>query len=381
LITDTGDRGVYVYDYSRPTLENCTVSRTGDIGIAVVQQSSAVLRRCRVSEAGGVGISIDADCGGQITGCTTDQTAAPGILVAPGSTAEVEVAVRPLARVEPVAMRAQDSARSDELLAELDGLVGLPAVKAEVHGIIDELQVNEWRRSGGLSVAPSTNHLIFAGSPGTGKTTVARIYGQLLASLGILPRGEFVEVARRDLVGQYLGHTAEKTAAAFESAMGGVLFIDEAYTLSRSFGSGGDFGQEAIDTLVKLMEDHRHEIAVIAAGYTGEMREFLDANPGLASRFNKTVVFEDYAPAELVSILATMAEAHEYSLSTDLYATIGAYFATMAKDRNFGNAREARKLFDSIRKAQAQRLRQLRRVPTAEELQLLSLDDLAAVVG
>ncbi|NUO61902.1 MAG: ATPase, partial [Hamadaea sp.] len=146
-------------------------------------------------------------------------------------------------------------------------------------------------------------------------------------------------------------------------------------------GSGGDFGQEAIDTLVKLMEDHRHEIAVIAAGYTGEMNDFLDANPGLASRFNKTIVFEDYEADELVAILNTMAEANEYTLDPQLLAAIGGYFSALQRDRNFGNAREARKLFDGMRKAQAQRLRQLRRVPTAEELQLLVFDDLAAVLA
>ncbi|MEV0271739.1 MAG: AAA family ATPase [Hamadaea sp.] len=383
VVSDAGYRGVYIYDYSRPTLENCGVSRTGDIGIAVAQQSNPIMRRCRITETGGVGISFAAGCGGQISGCVAEQTAAPGILLAPGSTVEVVEAGRPpAAKIEPVAAAGrQDVARSEDLLLQLDALVGLPGVKAEVHGIIDELQVNEWRRSGGLSVAQSTNHLIFAGSPGTGKTTVARIYGQLLAALGILPRGDFVEVSRRDLVGQYLGHTAEKTSAAFEKALGGVLFIDEAYTLSRTFGSGGDFGQEAIDTLVKLMEDHRHEIAVIAAGYTGEMNDFLDANPGLASRFNKTIVFEDYEADELVAILNTMAEANEYTLDPQLLAAIGGYFSALQRDRNFGNAREARKLFDGMRKAQAQRLRQLRRVPTAEELQLLVFDDLAAVLA
>src|SRR5262249_48653127 len=223
----------------------------------------------------------------------------------------------------------------DELLAELDAMVGLTGVKAEVHSLIDELQVNEWRRSAGLSVSSGSNNLIFTGAPGTGKTTVARIYGKLLDALAVLPHGGFREVSRRDLVGQYLGHTAEKTASVFEEAKGGVLFIDEAYTLSRSAGSN-DFGQESIDTLVKLMEDHRHEIAVIVAGYTREMAEFLDANPGLASRFSKSIEFANYAPEDLLVITKRMTAADDYRLTESTEPVLLEYFRQMQHDPNFG---------------------------------------------
>ncbi len=382
-IAGCGYRGVYVYDYARPTLDSCSIERVGDIGIAVAQQSAPKLRRCRVRDARGAGITIGAGCGGVIEDCHTEQTGTPGIQLRPGSTAEIVTSDRRPPRTvgasdEP--MMSADPQRVEALLDELDRLVGLPGVKAEVRAVIDEIQVNEWRRSGGLSVSPTSNHLVFAGAPGTGKTTVARIYGQLLAALGILAKGGFREVARRDLVGQYLGHTAEKTAAAFESALGGVIFIDEAYTLSRQFGSGGDFGQEAIDTLVKLMEDHRHEIVVIVAGYTGEMRTFMDANPGLASRFSKTIEFENYSSAELAQILASMAEGNEYLLGPQLREAVREHFERAQRDVSFGNGREARKLFEGMRKAQAQRLRQLKRMPSAQELQLLNVDDLRAAV-
>ncbi|GAA2629340.1 hypothetical protein GCM10010399_71420 [Dactylosporangium fulvum] len=381
-IADCGYRGIYIYDYSRPTVENCEVTRVGDIGIAVAQQSSPTLRGCRVGEARAVGISVAADCGGELIDCRTEHTASPGVFVAPGSRAEISTSDRrPRAQVgaaeRPVAA---DAAAVEGLLAELDGLIGLAGVKSEVRALIDEIQVNEWRRSGGLTVTPTSTHLVFAGSPGTGKTTVARIFGRLLAALGVLPAGTFKEVARQDLVGQYLGHTAEKTNAAFESALGGVLFIDEAYTLSRSFGSGGDFGQEAIDTLVKLMEDHRHEVAVIVAGYTDEMHHFLNANPGLASRFSKTIEFENYTAPELCRILGSMAEASEYTVEPRAIEESSAYFQQRMRDPNFGNGREARKLFEGVRKVQAQRLRQLNRMPSQDELQLITVDDLRGAV-
>ena len=204
---------------------------------------------------------------------------------------------------------------------------------------------------------------------------MARIYGGLLAALGVLPKGQFTEVARRDLVGQYIGHTAEKTASVFADALGGVLFIDEAYALSRG-GVGGDFGQEAIDTLVKLMEDHRHEIAVIVAGYTAEMDGFLDANPGLASRFGHTIAFENYAAAELSRIVLGMVAANEYDLdAAAVVPVLDEHFATARTAANFGNGRDARLVFERIRTSQAMRLRRCGAVPDLAALRRIELAD------
>ncbi|MCM3922458.1 AAA family ATPase, partial [Frankia sp. AiPs1] len=275
---------------------------------------------------------------------------------------------------------AEDDARVQELLAELDEMVGLAGVKAEVRGLIDELQINEWRRGAGLAVDHVGHHLIFAGAPGTGKTTVARLYGRLLAALGVLSTNTFKEVSRRDLVGQYLGHTAEKTAAAFEEATGGVLFIDEAYTLSRA-NSRADYGQESIDTLVKLMEDHRDSVAVIAAGYTAEMGDFLATNPGLASRFSRTIEFENYGLDELTVITTRIAARADYEFTADAEPLIRRYFAEIPRDASFGNAREARRFFEAIRKAQARRLRLLGTRPTIDALRGLTADDLATATG
>ena len=191
--------------------------------------------------------------------------------------------------------------------------------------------------------------------------------------------GPFKEVSRRDLVSHWIGHTVEKTTAVFAQTKGGVLFVDEAYTLSRSVGSGGDFGQEAIDTLVKLMEDHRHEAVVIVAGYSDEMNGFLDANPGLASRFSRTIEFPSYLPEELVLITRGIAAADNYVLNDAIARELLARFHGMERGKNFGNGREARKLFENMRKAQAQRLRQLGRRPSVEELCTLTINDIRAV--
>lgn len=382
-IARCGFRGIYVYQAGQPTIERCDISGTGDAGISVAHQSSPTITGSWVHDTGGVGIFFGRGCGGLVEGCRVENTAAPGIHVDDGASPTIRDGddASPQTRVGISAIEGatqQDIEKIDKLLAELDSMIGLSGVKAEVRALIDEIQVNEWRRGAGLAVGTVSHHLIFTGAPGTGKTTVARLYGQLLKALGVLPKGKFSEVARRDLVGQYIGHTAEKTTSVFEQALGGVLFIDEAYTLSRSGAASADFGQEAIDTLVKLMEDHRDQVAVIVAGYTVEMRDFLDANTGLASRFAKTLEFENYTPEELVLIASRIARNDDYRLGEGLDDALLEWFSQMDRDQNFGNAREARKLLEGMRKAQSGRLRALGRMPTRDDLRTLVLDDLLA---
>ncbi|RBM17253.1 ATPase [Prauserella sp. PE36] len=383
-VAGCGFRGVYMYQAGGSRIERCDISRAGDAGIAVADQSFPTIDECWVHDTQGPGITVGRGCGGVVRNCRVENTAEPGIHLAEDARTEITQDSDGPATPQVGAAKAtggrQDAEQVEKLLGELDGMIGLAGVKREVRALIDELQVNEWRRSEGLSVGAVSHHLVFAGAPGTGKTTVARIYGQLLKALGILPNGNFREVSRRDLVGQYIGHTAEKAASVFDEARGGVLFIDEAYTLSRSGGSGADFGQEAIDTLVKLMEDHRDEVAVIVAGYTGEMREFLDANPGLASRFAKNIEFENYSPEQLVRISARIAGGDDYRLTEDLDSALLEWFAHVERDDNFGNAREARKLLERMRKSQSTRLRALGRRPTRDDLLTLTLDDLLDAV-
>jgi Cdc6-like AAA superfamily ATPase len=369
-----GERGCYVYQFGRPTIVDCTFADVHDAGIAAVHESAPTIRRCRIERSRGPGISFGRGCGGSIEDCTFTELGAEPVAVAPDAHPD-------LGGPEAVPAATGPVSDTDRLLAELDGMIGLADVKQEVRAIIDEIQVNEWRRSSGLNVGQVSHHLIFAGPPGTGKTTVARIYSRLLAALKVLPTDTLVEVSRQDLVVGYLGQTATKTEEVFRSALGGVLFIDEAYTLARSFGSGRDFGQEAIDTLVKLMEDHRSEIVVIAAGYTREMDEFLAMNPGLASRFAKTVDFANYGPAELVAISDRIAADADYRFEPPAAAALARHFGTVDRTGNFGNGREARKLFDAMRKAQAGRLRQLGRVPSRDDLRTFTVDDLQAATG
>lgn len=371
-VRSCGERGCYVYQFGRPTLTDCRFADVGEAGIAVAHESAPTIRRCRVERSRGPGIAFGRGCGGSVADCTFSELGGEPIAVAAGAHPD-------LGGVAPAVAGPVDT--TEQLLAELAGMIGLAGVKAEVRGLIDEIQVNEWRRGCGLSTGQVGHHLVFAGAPGTGKTTVARLYGRLLSGLHVLPTDTLVEVGRQDLVAGYLGQTAAKTEEVFRSALGGVLFIDEAYALARSFGAGRDFGQEAIDTLVKLMEDHRGEIAVIVAGYTREMAEFLAMNPGLASRFARTVEFASYTPAELVAISGWIAQDADYQLEPAVEAGLLRHYESVDRDGSFGNGRDARRLFDRMRQAQAGRLRRLGRKPTRTDLRTLTIEDLRAAVG
>jgi SpoVK/Ycf46/Vps4 family AAA+-type ATPase len=260
-----------------------------------------------------------------------------------------------------------DAADSD-VLTKLRGMVGLGAVKREVGGIVDLLTTYRQRAAVGLPTPRVSHHLVFSGPPGTGKTTVARLYADLLRSFGILPRGQLVEVARADLVGRYIGHTAQLTTEAFEKALGGVLFIDEAYSLTPE-NSPQDFGREAVDTLLKLMEDHRQEVVVIVAGYPDEMGRFLDSNPGLASRFSRRVEFENYSTEELLAIIKEQTSTAGYECSPETVEALRIHLDGLPRSRSFGNARLARQLVETMMTRQAGRLGSV----AAPDLQALTL--------
>jgi Holliday junction resolvasome RuvABC ATP-dependent DNA helicase subunit len=256
-------------------------------------------------------------------------------------------------------------------LAELEALVGLSSVKQEVTSLINLNKMAQRRHEMGLPMPPMARHLVFAGPPGTGKTTVARLYGAVLAELGVLAQGHLVEVSRADLVAQIIGGTAIKTTEVVTKALGGVLFIDEAYTLTnQSRGTGPDFGREAVETLMKLMEDHRDQLVVIAAGYSEHMEQFLSSNPGMASRFSRTIEFPNYSVEELVTIVLGMCGAHAYELTDGATEALTRYFEDVPKGPTFGNGRVARKVFEAMVNNQASRLAS---DPTADNMDLRRL--------
>lgn len=273
----------------------------------------------------------------------------------------------------------EDEAESSlgALLHDLDEMIGLAPVKDQIRTQINLVKQVRRRQEAGLAAPPMSRHLLFSGPPGTGKTTIARLYGQILAALGALPRGHLHEVGRADLVGRYVGHTAVQTREHFAKARGGILFIDEAYTLARKAGTGHDFGQEAIDELVKQMEEHRADTAVIAAGYPEEMKQFVAANPGLASRFDRTIEFPSYSPDELVEIIDLFAWQNDFDFDDEVADRLERHFASPVLGEHAGNARYARNLFERMLAQQANRLAAVAE-PTVDDLRLLTVEDFEA---
>jgi hypothetical protein len=420
-VRDCALSGISAETSGRVVLSGCAVQRPERAGIVVGAGASARIERCRVEQAGGSGVVVWTGASARATGVVVAGAGKNGVFFAEDAHGEFEdceifgtafPAVHVGERADPVlrALRIHDvdqdmdiaeSARPvlrdtevagvavstlpaehdpdaepttlEELIAELNGLIGLDSVKRDVGAMINVMRLARRRIEIGLPPPPTNRHLVFAGNPGTGKTTVARLYGRILHALGMIEHGHLVEADRNMLVGEYVGHTAPKTTAIFRKALGGVLFIDEAYSLV-PLGGGNDFGQEAVATLVKLMEDHRDEVVVIVAGYPVDMHRFIDSNPGLASRFTRTLVFDDYSAEQLAGIVQTQVDEHRYELGPGALPAIVQYFTSLRREAGFGNGRSARQLFQALTERHAQRTAELAEPTTKDLVELLPGD-------
>ena len=301
---------------------------------------------------------------GAIGDARPQQRAAAGATAADAAT-QAEEAAEPQEPPRPL----------EDLLAELEELIGLDAVKAEVKLVANLLQVRKLRSERGLEVPDASHHLVFTGNPGTGKTTVARLLAQIYRTLGLVEKGHLIETDRSQLVAGFVGQTAIRVREVFDKADGGVLLVDEAYSLVR--GSEQDFGREAIDTIVKLVEDRRDSTVVIVAGYPDEMALFVNANPGLRSRFPKTIHFPDYTTDELLGIFDILARKAQYRADDSARDALSAHLDAVPRDRAFGNGRLVRNLFEHAIAQQAGRIVEIEN-PTDEQLQTLVADDIPA---
>ncbi|MEV4924520.1 right-handed parallel beta-helix repeat-containing protein [Streptomyces roseoverticillatus] len=375
LIVDSGGGGVF---------EDCEIVAPGFPAVHLAGSAAPVLRRVRVQDAA-EDLSAEPDAEPVVEECVSVRVGSaqwPQLAGAAGRKTPLAAGAAHGAAVTAGADgdREEPEESLDDLLGELETLIGLARVKQDVASLVKLMRMVHRREAAGLAAPPLSRHLVFAGNPGTGKTTVARLYGRILAAVGLLERGHLVEADRSSLVGEYVGHTGPKTQRVFQEAMGGVLFIDEAYSLAPAAGGGNDFAQEAVATLVKLMEDHRDAVVVIVAGYPDEMEHFIDSNPGLASRFNRTLLFEDYDDAELVRIVEQHAASHQYELTEDARDALGAHFSGVPRDHRFGNGRSARQAFQAMTERQAYRVAEIE-APSEADLVTLTRQDVPEAAG
>jgi nitrous oxidase accessory protein NosD len=386
LVEASTKNGVYVAEGGGGTFTSCEIAASGFPALHVARDAAPAFRRCRVRDCA-EDLSVDDGARPVFDGCSSHDVkrstipdAGPPPLgggPAPTVPAERDPSAPPSALASAGAGELAEEPPEEtleDLLAELNSLVGLAEVKRNVAALVKLMQTVRRREDAGLPAPPLSRHLVFAGNPGTGKTTVARLYGRLLKALGLLRRGHLIEVDRSTLVGEYVGHTGPRTAAAFNLALGGVLFIDEAYSLA-PFHAGNDFGAEAVATLVKLMEDNRDDVVVIAAGYPAEMGRFIASNPGLESRFTRTLRFVDYNAEELVSIVEFHAREHRYELTPEARTRLTAYFGAMPRGEGFGNGRSARQVFQEMTERQAERVAELDGA-RPEDLMALEAEDI-----
>jgi stage V sporulation protein K len=353
-----GVAGVGLDGGSCAELDGCELTGMRGAGVAVAGSSSARIERCTIGRSL-VGVAADATARATVQGCDLTGNREGSWRTEEGAQIEATGNKEDEGKAVPrdVGARVVDEPVKslDQLLADLDRLIGLGTVKEQVRRLIAFLHVQKEREERGFGSIATSQHLVFVGNPGTGKTIVARLLGQMFRAMGFLERGQLVEADRSSLVAEYVGQTAVKTNRLVDAALDGVLFVDEAYSLTDT-DNAGDFGHEAIDTLLKRMEDDRARLVVIAAGYPQPMRQFLNSNPGLRSRFPRTISFPDYTDDELLAILDYQCEECQYVLGPGCERALRDLFSTLVRNEHFGNGRYVRNLFEAAVTAQAVRV-------------------------